>query len=68
MGKRINIEPKPLEEPQSTGTRNDGMGSQRLDCIYDDEPSGFKKDLVTSATKMYPQDPLEEVDLGDGTN
>lgn len=26
---------------------------------------GFEKDLVESATKMHPQDPLEEVDLGD---
>jgi len=39
---------------------------QRLDCIYDDEPLGFEKDPMGSAQKMQAQDPLEEVDLGDG--
>jgi len=32
---------------------------QRLDCIYEDEPLGFEKDPMGSATKMKAQDPLE---------
>lgn len=40
---------------------------QRLDCVYDDETLGFEKDLVESTTKVQPQDPLEEIDLGDGS-
>ncbi|XP_057432273.1 uncharacterized protein LOC130725026 [Lotus japonicus] len=42
------------------------MCDSRLDCIYDDGPLGFEKPLV-DATKMEAQDPLEEVDLGDGS-
>jgi len=41
--------------------------SQRLDCIYDDEPLGFEKDPMGSAEKMKVRDPLEEVDMGDGS-
>jgi len=40
--------------------------SQRLGCIYDDEPLGFKKDPMGLAEKMKVQDPLEEVDMGHG--
>ncbi|XP_050896078.1 uncharacterized protein LOC127102788 [Lathyrus oleraceus] len=40
---------------------------QRLDAIYDEEPLGFKKDPVMSSAKMLAQDPLEEIDLGDGS-
>ncbi|XP_039686960.1 uncharacterized protein [Medicago truncatula] len=40
---------------------------QKLDCIYDDEPLGFEEDPMGSTTKMKAQDPLEEIDLGDGT-
>src|ERR1044072_2916404 len=40
--------------------------SQRLDCIYDDEPLGFERDPNISTKRMQAQDPLEEVDLGDG--
>jgi len=43
------------------------MENQRLDFIYDDEPLGFKKYPMEPAKKMQAQDPLEEVDLGDGT-
>src|ERR1051325_762677 len=39
---------------------------QRLDAIYDTEPLGFKKDPTNSGAKMIAQDPLEEVNLGDG--
>jgi hypothetical protein len=38
-----------------------------LDCIYDDEPLGFEEDPMGSTIKMKAQDPLEEVDLGDGS-
>ena len=48
-------EEKPIEEKD-----------QRLDAIYDDGPLGFEKDPVASNAKMLAQDPLEEVDLGDG--
>src|ERR1044072_7239915 len=40
--------------------------SKRLDCIYDDEPLGFERDPNISTKRMQAQDPLEEVDLGDG--
>lgn len=40
---------------------------QRLNCIYDDEPLGFKKDPVVSTEKILGWDPLVEVDLGDGS-
>jgi len=39
---------------------------QRLDSIYADEPLGFEEDPLGSTTKMRAQDPLEEVNLGDG--
>lgn len=51
---------------QSVGVEDDGLKSQRLDCIYDDEPLSFEKDHVTSVAKMQPQDLLDAVDLGDG--
>jgi len=47
-------------------TKDDLFDGQRLDCIYDGEPLGFEKDPLGSTTKMRAQDPLEEVDLGDG--
>lgn len=42
---------------------------QKVACsiVYDDEPLGFEIDPLTSTKKMITQDPLEEVDLGDGT-
>ncbi|MCI15988.1 hypothetical protein A2U01_0037128, partial [Trifolium medium] len=39
--------------------------TQKLDCIYDEEPLGFEKDPLSSNQKMQAQDPLEEVDIGD---
>jgi len=41
--------------------------NQRLDWVYDDEPLGFEKDPMGSAKRMKAQDPLEEVDMGDGS-
>ncbi|MCI31188.1 hypothetical protein A2U01_0052400, partial [Trifolium medium] len=40
---------------------------QRLDCIYDDEPLSFEKDPSNSNQKMQSQDPLQEIDIGDGS-
>ncbi|CAJ2679325.1 unnamed protein product [Trifolium pratense] len=45
---------------------NDGE-KQKLDCIYDDEPLGFEKDPHSSIQRMQAQDPLQEVDIGDGS-
>ncbi|CAJ2672093.1 unnamed protein product [Trifolium pratense] len=45
---------------------NDGK-KQKLDCIYDDEPLGFEKDPHSSIQRMQAQDPLQEVDIGDGS-
>ncbi|XP_045795462.1 uncharacterized protein LOC123889969 [Trifolium pratense] len=41
--------------------------TQKLDCIYDEEPLGFEKDPSSSNQKMQAQDPLEEIDIGDGS-
>lgn len=67
VSQMISIGTTSVEEPQIAGPKNDGRGDQRLDCIYDDEPLDFEKDWVMSITKIQPQDPLEEIDLGDGT-
>src|SRR3954469_15602668 len=39
---------------------------EQLDGIYDDEPLGFEMDPTGSVKRMQAQDPLEEIDLGDG--
>ena len=41
--------------------------SQRIDCIYGEERLRFEKDPRDDVLKMQAQDPLEEVDLGDGS-
>jgi len=46
---------------------DDFVEDQKLDCIYNDEPLGFEEDPMGSTTKMRAQDPLEEVDIGDGS-
>ncbi|KAK2389329.1 hypothetical protein QL285_062925 [Trifolium repens] len=40
---------------------------QRFDCIYDDEPLGFERDPLNETPKMQAQDPLEEIDIGNGS-
>lgn len=55
------IEPKP---PDKVVKNKEDVDMQRLDCIYDKEPLGFEKDPM-APEKMQPQDPLEEVDLGE---
>jgi len=39
---------------------------QKLDCIFEDDPLGFEKDHSLETKKIQAQDPLEEIDLGDG--
>lgn len=60
---QLDVKEKPPDEPV-IGYK-DGPQGYKFDCIYDDEPLGFKKNPEASATKMQPEDPLEEVDLGD---
>lgn len=45
----------------------DKSESQRLDCIYYNEPLGFEKEPLVSSKRMQAQNPLEKIDLGDGT-
>jgi hypothetical protein len=40
---------------------------QKFDCVFDDEPLGFEKDSSLVDKKIQAQDPLEEIDLGDGS-
>ncbi|XP_050896046.1 uncharacterized protein LOC127102751 [Lathyrus oleraceus] len=56
------FEPKPPDEQVLVEP-----AEQRLDAIYDEEPLGFEKDPVTSSAKMLAQDPLEEIDLREGS-
>lgn len=35
----------------------------KLDCIYDNSPSGFEKPLSPNLRKMESQDPLEEIHI-----
>ena len=59
-GPRKDFDPEPpdLEEKE--------VRNQRLDSIYDDEPLGFEKDSLADGVRMLAQDPLEEVNLGEG--
>ncbi|CAJ2646382.1 unnamed protein product [Trifolium pratense] len=43
------------------------LPTKKLDCVYDEEPLGFEKDPSSSNQKMQAQDPLEEIDIGDGS-
>lgn len=40
---------------------------QQLDCIYDDSPLGFEDLTAQPNLKLEAHDPLDEVDLGEGT-
>lgn len=53
-----------LKKPDRGATKPEDL---RLDCIYDDSPLGFEKPVANFVEKMEAQDPLEEVDLGDGS-
>src|ERR1044072_4558222 len=39
--------------------------TQRLDCIYDDEPLGFERDTQISTKKMQSEQQIEEVNIRD---
>jgi len=58
---------KEVVENLVENTTDDPVEDLKLDCIYDDEPLGFEEDASGSTTKMRAHDPLEEVDLGDGS-
>ena len=60
--KEAEILQKEANETLLKDRDDDFIEDQKLDCIYDDEPLGFEED-----PKMRAQDPLEEVDIGDGT-
>ena len=53
-------------DPEPPDIMPEGMQEQRLDAIYDDEPLGFEKDPLANNIKMLAQDPLEEINLGEG--
>jgi len=67
MAKEAETLQKEVVETLLEDANDDLVDDQRLDCIYDDEPLGFKEDPLGSTTEMRAQDPLEEVDLGDGS-
>ena len=53
-------------KPEPPDLRREEERSQRLDVIYDYEPLGVEKDPLADNVKMLAQDPLEEIDLGEG--
>lgn len=53
-------------DPEPPDKVQDEVQDQMLDAIYDDEPLGFEKDLLANNIKILAQDPLEEIDLGEG--
>ncbi|KHN11426.1 hypothetical protein glysoja_015321, partial [Glycine soja] len=55
------------DEAKIEDHENKETKDRRLDCIYDDEPLGFEKNPISEVPKMQAQDPLEEVDIGDGS-
>ena len=54
--------PKPPDE-QVPGEQLE----RRLDAIYDEEPLGFKINSLESRATMLAQDPLEEINIRDGS-
>ena len=54
-------------DPKPPDIMPEEMQEQRLDAIYDDEPLGFEKDPLANNIKMLAQDPLEEINLGEGS-
>jgi hypothetical protein len=68
---KIALEASMYQENMAVEANNIDHGKevpelQRLDCIYDEEPLGFEKDPLSSNPKMQAQDPLQEIDIGDG--
>jgi hypothetical protein len=65
--KTAEVLQKEVTETLVEDSTKDLVDDQKLDCIYDDEPLGFEEDPMGTTVKMKSQDPLEEVDLGDGS-
>lgn len=65
--KEVEISQSEMIETPVEDITDDLLDDQKLDCIYDEEPLGFEEDPMGSTIKMKAQDPLEEVDLGDGS-
>lgn len=59
-GPSKDFKPKPPDKVQ------DEVQCQRLNTIYDDKPLGFEKDPLANDIKMLTQDPLEEINFGEG--
>ena len=53
-------------DPEPPDSKGEEVQGKRLDAIYDDEPLGFEKDPLVNNIRMIPQEPLEEMDLGEG--
>ena len=53
-------------DPEPPNAKEEEIQNQRLDSIYDDDPLGFEKDPLVNNIKMLVQDPLEEIDMGEG--
>ena len=54
-------------ESESPDKEPHEVQSQMLNAIYDEEPLGFERDSLAHNVKMLAHDPLEEIDLGEGT-
>ncbi|CAJ2671752.1 unnamed protein product [Trifolium pratense] len=65
MANQANTDFQENMADQANGSNTSDM--QRLDCIYDDEPLGFERDPISLNQRMRAQDPLQEIDIGDGT-
>lgn len=63
---RVDFEANHIKKNKMEVTKNPVPDSQRLDCIYDDVLLGFDRDHLVSNKRIQAQDPLEDVDLGNG--
>src|SRR3954468_18228674 len=64
---KLHASSQSFEDPVQMANTTEEEVAQKLDAIYDEEPLGFEKNPMASNIKMLAQDPLEEVDLGDGS-
>src|SRR3954470_2383649 len=63
---KLHASSQSFEDPVRMVNTTEEELTQKLDAIYDEEPLGFEKDPMASNIKMLAQDPLEEVNLGEG--
>src|SRR3954466_481182 len=66
LDSKLHASSQSFEDPVRMVNTTEEEFTQKLDAIYDEEPLGFEKDPMASNIKMLAQDPLEEVDLGEG--